>query len=67
MKLTDSKIWLWGLFLSCPLGEEVSDCPIKSIRNKSVKGKFDFIENLPHEEIDKLLQIHSRCLQRREN
>ncbi len=67
MELTDNKIWLWGLLISCPMGNEAHDCPLKEIRTESVKKKYDFIENLPPDKIDELVKHHIECLNRKEN
>ncbi len=66
MVLNDSKIWLWGLLVSCPLGNAAPNCPFTNIRKQSVKNKFDFIEHLSPDEIDKLIKHHIECLRERE-
>lgn len=65
MKITDSKIWLWDLFLNCPLGNETEKFPFKKIRKETVNYKFNYIENLTARKIDKLYH-HTECLYKRE-
>ncbi len=66
MKEFDSKTWVLGLLVSCPLGEPHSDCPLNYIRNKSYGDKLEFIDQLSDEKQEAILMYHEMCLSVRE-
>lgn len=56
-----------GLVFGCPLGEEVSDCPLKEIRQiEDVEARLDTFWSLTNEERMRIEAHHRQCITRRE-
>ena len=65
MELTDKKIWLFGLFVACPEGEPMPDCPLEKYRSLQVKEKLTILEKLSEEEVEEIINHHHQCVLRR--
>jgi hypothetical protein len=65
MKLTDDKIWLYGLFVACPEGTPLPDCPVEKYRSLPDKKKITILENLSEKEVENIIKHHHKCLLRR--
>lgn len=65
MELTDKKIWLYGLFVACPEGNPLPDCPLEQYRSLPDKEKIKILENFSEEEVEEIIKHHHKCVFRR--
>jgi hypothetical protein len=64
-ELSDKKIWLYGLFIACPQGKPLSDCPLEQYRIGSEKERLTTLENITEKEVEEIIKHHNQCLLRR--
>lgn len=65
MKLSDKKIWLYGLFVGCPEGSPLPDCPLEQYRLLKDKKKISILEKLSKKEVEEIIKHHYQCVLRR--
>jgi hypothetical protein len=57
----DQKAWIVGLSIACPHGQEMSECPVRHIRDKSLRERIKMINDMADERIGKYLHHHAKC------
>jgi len=67
MELKYRKVWLKGLFISCPFNRALDNCPAKKIRKLPLTERMAFVDKLTPEQIDETLAHHKNCLTERES
>jgi hypothetical protein len=55
-----------GLIFGCPVGEEMEDCPLRTLRKLPFNERIREYERLSAKEKDKIQLHHDKCLARRE-
>jgi len=65
MELSDKKIWLYGLFVACPEGKPLPDCPLEKYRSLPAKKKFALLEQFSEEGVEEIIKHHHKCVLRR--
>ena len=63
---SEKKFWLFGVVRACPLGKDLENCPLKKIRKMPISEQFKFIQQLPEDKVNQLIQHHKKCLYKRE-
>jgi hypothetical protein len=58
--------WLLGLFMECPLGEELETCPAREFRKLSLDDRIQIADGVPVDVVDSFLKRHHLCLSARE-
>ena len=53
------------LSLECPMKDPLHSCPLSEFRKLPLKERFEFIDKLPHEQLDVLVQHHYDCFDER--
>jgi hypothetical protein len=61
----DIDAWIIGLFVSCPLVNELSKCPMKNIRFKPLKERFNIIKNMTLHQKESFIGYHKECMELR--
>lgn len=56
----------YGLIFKCPVGEEVSRCEFRKIRELPIKDRLTYFNALTEKEFEMLIKFHQRCLSVRE-
>ena len=64
-ELSDKKIWLYGLLVTCPEGKLLPDCPLEKYRDLSYSDRLSTLENFTEEEVEQIIKHHYQCLRRR--
>lgn len=59
--------WIFGLLLGCPMSTPNSQCPLNKSRSKSSLELISIVEQYSGQEIDSIIQYHTKCLQLRES
>lgn len=54
------------LSVECPRKEALHNCPLAEFRKLPLKERFEFIDKLPREQLDVLVQHHYDCFDERE-
>lgn len=65
MELSEEKIWLYGLFVACPQGTPLLNCPLKKFRSLPDLDKWNALNKLTNEETHDIISHHNKCLLRR--
>jgi len=65
MELSEEKIWLYGLFVSCPQGTPLASCPLEKYRILSYYDRLSALKELTTAETKEIIDHHNRCLLRR--
>jgi hypothetical protein len=60
------RIWLFGLLVNCPMGNEHKQCPFKKLRREPATKKINIAYDIPDEELSKMIKYHKKCLLKRE-
>jgi hypothetical protein len=55
-----------GLIFSCPMDEEMEDCPLKQLRKLPLYERIKAFEAMPLKQKELIQQHHEECLARRE-
>lgn len=66
MKISEKKIWLFGVFSACPLKYPLDDCVFKDFRKLSSLERWEFIDKLSEAEVDEYINYHRECIYKRE-
>jgi len=66
VKEQEKKIWLFGVFTTCPLKVTLESCPFKKFRQLSAINRWSYINGLNVSEIDDYIKLHKGCLFERE-
>ena len=61
------KSLLMCLIFTCPMEEELENCPFKNLRVLDIKKRIDFIYSLSINDAVKLYSHHQFCLLKRED
>ncbi len=62
-----SELTIYGILYSCPAGERIEECPIRSLDHLSFHDKVDLIDGLSEDEKTAISQEHWRCSSKRKN
>jgi hypothetical protein len=62
MELSDEKIWIYGLYVACPEGKPLLDCPLERYRSLPDTKKIAIVENLSQNEVKEIFKHHNQCL-----
>jgi hypothetical protein len=57
----DHLIGIYGLIFKCPFQVEDKQCPFWSIRQKEIRAKIEFVNEMNEEQIIKLYDEHLKC------
>ena len=62
-----SRALLFGLLQSCLLeGDALASCPLEKLRDSlSLEEKYRYAMELQGEELDRVLELHEECFQKR--
>jgi hypothetical protein len=58
----EKKIWLFGVFRSCPLKMPLHTCPFNKLRKEALINRWNHVETLSVNEIGELICYHKKCL-----
>ena len=61
----DTKVYLMGLIISCPLNDAEDHCPFSKNRNVPVTGLLELTNKMEHEEILSHIRFHKMCMRER--
>lgn len=61
----DTKAYVIGLIISCPLVDSESYCPFKCLREIPITNLLDVLNKIPNQEITENISHHRMCLQNR--
>jgi hypothetical protein len=67
MSSENAKAWLRSLFMECPSGESLENCPAREIRKLSVEDRMKIVRGVNIETAEKILKYHEACLHKRRN
>ena len=56
----------YGLVFNCPIGNELSNCEFKAIRELKIKERLAYYNTLTEHEKNTLIEKHQRCITVRE-
>jgi hypothetical protein len=62
---TNKEVWMVGLCVACPHGQELANCPMKDIRSEALQKRIHLIRALSEEQIEGHLIYHEQCSQSR--
>lgn len=61
----DTKVYLMGLIISCPLMEAEESCPVAKYRKTHITSLIELTNRIPIEELVKITKYHKMCLKNR--
>lgn len=61
----DTKVYLMGLIISCPLNEAEPHCPLNRYRNTPITGLLELTNKLEAGEVISHIKYHKMCLKER--
>ena len=53
---------IFGLLVACPFSDNPTDCPLASIRKKSLEERLAWLQKQSDEECQLFLEEHLKCL-----
>jgi hypothetical protein len=66
VEINEKKIWLFGVFKSCPLKMPLQTCPFNKLREKTLIDRWNHVNKLSVSEVSELICYHKACLLGRE-
>ena len=63
----DRKVYLTGLFISCPLKKAQIECPFRKFRNAPIDKIIPYRNALKDREVLQLAGYHKRCMLTKKN
>jgi len=61
MLIEEKKVWIKGLLVKCPFDIPLSSCPISEIRELPPRRRINYVNDLPEDELDIMLDHHREC------
>jgi len=61
------RIWARGLLVECPFKTPLEDCPLKEVRELSIKQRIAKVDEMSDADLDTVLSHHWECQAKREN
>jgi hypothetical protein len=55
------KVWLVGLSVACPHGQETKECPLRDLRSRSRKERVEAIGDMTENQMKECLCFHDQC------
>ena len=60
-----TKLLVKQLSLECPQKAPTQNCPLSGIRKIPLKGRLEFVDRLPAEQLEVIVQHHYDCFEER--
>ena len=60
------RAWLLGIFMECPFGDALENCPAREFRKLSMEDRAQIVEGVDDEVVDRFVRQHQVCLASRE-
>jgi hypothetical protein len=57
----NKKVWLVGLSVACPHGQETEECPLRDLRSKPRKERIEAIGDMTADQMKQCLCLHDQC------
>ena len=60
-------VWVQGLFIECPFGKPLANCPANQYRELPLVERVKIPKSMSDQELDKIIEHHLACLKFRES
>jgi len=62
----NTRVYVTGLLVGCPYEPNPADCALYDMRQKPLRERIEWCNQLSDEEIQDIIGIHKKCLAQRE-
>ncbi len=66
MDTSAARVYVVGLVVDCPYEANPADCALHEIRKRPLKERIEWSRQLTEEQIQNIIDIHKKCLARKE-